>query len=159
MNTIVLPFIKAMNDFPQELFDQICGYLSCAQPLRTAYYASAKFRKAVEEHAGKYRDCTWYMDEKNADSREREREREYCQLLYRVSTFFCHPSCLCWSSRPARHILPWLRDKFELLLRQTHVCLIDGFLSHPYPLLCPLGSSKLLVFLLEQVCVCNLRPV
>lgn len=43
-----------MAHFPQELIDQICSHLP-AEDLRSTYYVSTKFRKAAEEHAGRYR--------------------------------------------------------------------------------------------------------
>ncbi|KAH7405771.1 hypothetical protein DE146DRAFT_676456 [Phaeosphaeria sp. MPI-PUGE-AT-0046c] len=39
---------------PQELVDHICSYLS-PEDLKNAYYVSRIFRKAAEDHAGKYR--------------------------------------------------------------------------------------------------------
>jgi hypothetical protein len=45
-----------MDHLPQELLDQICGYLP-ADTLQLASYVSNKLRKAAEQHAGKYRLC------------------------------------------------------------------------------------------------------
>jgi hypothetical protein len=58
---------KAMDQFPQELIDQICSYLS-AEDLRNTYYVSAKFRHAAEEHAGGYRTNFWEFTKENQHS-------------------------------------------------------------------------------------------
>jgi hypothetical protein len=55
-----------MDQFPQELVDQICSYLS-SEDLRNVYYVSTKFRKAAEEHAGSYRTRVMIMTKECKD--------------------------------------------------------------------------------------------
>jgi hypothetical protein len=43
-----------MDNIPQELIYQICGYLS-AEDLRSTYYVSTTFRDAAEDHASEHR--------------------------------------------------------------------------------------------------------
>jgi len=49
-----------MNEFPQELVDNICRRLS-AEDLRNVYYVSKRFRKAAEEYAGQHKTRKWDM--------------------------------------------------------------------------------------------------
>jgi hypothetical protein len=53
-----------MDQFPQELFDHICSYLS-AEDLRNTYYVSTKFRKAAEDHAEEYRTDFYEMSKED----------------------------------------------------------------------------------------------
>ncbi|KAF2257510.1 hypothetical protein CC78DRAFT_622562 [Lojkania enalia] len=57
-------FHRAMDQFPQELISQICSHLS-AEDLRNTYYVSAKFRKAAEEQAGRYRTHIYKITKEN----------------------------------------------------------------------------------------------
>lgn len=54
-----------MDQFPQELIDQICANLDNTEDLRNAYYVSIKFRKAAEEHVGNCRTRTHDLTPEN----------------------------------------------------------------------------------------------
>lgn len=55
-----------MDNFPQELVDQICSHLY-HEDLRNTSYVSTKFRKAAEEHAGKHRNKRIEIPEEEID--------------------------------------------------------------------------------------------
>ena len=92
-----------MDQFPQELFDQICSHLP-AEALRNASYVSIKFRKAAEHHAEQHKTDNFEISqEDNLDKFIRYYSGFRIRYIKHVQLNVCFPDPTdedrgCWES-------------------------------------------------------------
>ncbi|KAF1995483.1 hypothetical protein P154DRAFT_526286 [Amniculicola lignicola CBS 123094] len=106
-----------MDRAPQELVDQICGYLD-SEDLRRVYYVSTKFRNAAEHHAKKFRKCTEEITDETKKNFINQYSGFRLRYLSKVQFWPEFPDLVVDDSNGCRESLEEQREKDKIFTKQ-----------------------------------------
>lgn len=152
-----------MDKLPQELIDQICGYLQPAD-LFTTYYVSHKFRAAAEEHAATHRTSSIELTPNNKQWFKKRYSNFRLRYIQKIGFHTYFPDLYVWNDDyTCRETVAQQREKDELFTQQIRDLFSTLKAAEDKASERNTGKYKLIIYVPSQrrasdLCVHNERP-